>query len=498
MPEGAFSMTNQTLPPPARRGRDRRRLTNIDRFCRLFTEIHPGEGKTGLLMAFNIMLILVAYYMVKPMREGWISMESLEGFTKMEIKAYSSFAQSLLLLWVVRTYGRMVSSFPRGELIRQTTLFCLFNLFVFWLIQPNFFVGFVPGLGFLFYLWVGMFGVFMVAQTWTFVIDLYDREMGNRVIPLVAVGGTLGAVVGSWLVKVLMTVPFLGANALLLLACIPLTGSWLLCRHVDFDTRYRSKAEGILLSTPDVAASEECASSEAQAAPPQKAPLTRNDVFGLLLGNRFILWVALSTLLMNWVNTNGENLLYRVINELFLKASLAQDMTDSALQADFIKNQTVAFYGQFFFWVNVLALTLQAFVASRLLKYGGFAAIILLLPVLVLGSSLVIVLFPSLLAIKIMKITENATDYSINNTARHILWLPMSAEVKFKAKTTIDSLLARLGDGLAAVTVLIGVNFLALSVQGYFGVNVVLILLWLWFTIRIVMEHRRLPKPVGS
>lgn len=463
---------------------DRRQPMLIDRICQLFTDIRPGEGKNGVLMALNIMLILITYYMVKPMREGWISMEELEGFSKVEIKAYSSFAQSLMLLWVVAIYGKMVSAFPRGDLIRKTTIFCLSNIFIFWLLQPNFIFGTIPGLGFLFYLWVGLFGVFMVAQTWTFIIDLYKDDAGKRLIPMIAIGATSGAVVGSWLVKQLMAIPSMGANSLLLISTLPLTASWLLCRMVDLDQSRKSPT--VEVATPDNKKSDASSNSSAMTILPTE------KVFDLFRNNNLLLLIAGASLLLNWVNTNGENLLYQVINEVFQKDSAVQGIVDSTQQAEFIKNQIVAFYGQFFLWVNIIALFLQAFIASRLLKYGGFAAIILLLPVLVLFSNILIVLFPVLWAIKIMKIMENATDYSINNTARHVIWLPLGAEIKFKAKPTVDSLLARFGDGLAALTILIGVNYLSMSVQNYFALNILLVAIWLWLTILIVKKHRLL------
>ena len=84
---------------------------------------------------------------------------------------------------------------------------------------------------------------------------------------------------------------------------------------------------------------------------------------------------------------------------------------------------TTAFYGNFFSWVNYAALGLQALVASRLLKYGGFAAILLLLPGVALVSYTAMAIVPILGVVKFMKVAENSTDYSINNTARHVLWL---------------------------------------------------------------------------
>ena len=137
------------------------------------------------------------------------------------------------------------------------------------------------------------------------------------------------------------------------------------------------------------------------------------------------------------------------------------------------------------------ALLLQAFVASRLWKYGGFATIALMLPVIALLSYTAMALLPVLAIVKMMKIAENATDYSINNTARHVLWLPVSSAMKFRGKPAIDTLYVRLGDGLAALTVLIGVQILAMSTQSFFVFNVMLVICWLAFSLMMVREHRK-------
>ena len=65
-------------------------LSRTERLLRLFTEVKPGEGGTALMMFTNVFLILLAYYFIKPLREGWIAVSDIEGLTKMEVKAYSS------------------------------------------------------------------------------------------------------------------------------------------------------------------------------------------------------------------------------------------------------------------------------------------------------------------------------------------------------------------------------------------------------------------------
>ena len=70
----------------------------LEKFLGLFSEVRSGEGPTGLLLLVNIFLVLAAYYFIKPVREGWLSVSVLKGLQKIEVKAYSSFGQSILLL----------------------------------------------------------------------------------------------------------------------------------------------------------------------------------------------------------------------------------------------------------------------------------------------------------------------------------------------------------------------------------------------------------------
>ena len=69
---------------------------------------------------------------------------------------------------------------------------------------------------------------------------------------------------------------------------------------------------------------------------------------------------------------------------------------------------------------------------------------------------------------------------------------PSLPELKLKGKPTIDALFARIGDGMATVTALVGATVLALATEVYFAFNVLLILIWLALSVRIVREHRQL------
>ena len=345
--------------------------------------------------------------------------------------------------------------------------------------QPGYFFEHLPVTGIIFYIWVGMFGVFVVAQFWTFCADLYTNERGKRLLPLIAIGATSGAAAGSWIVDLLVDSDIVATEALLLVATLPLFASIMLTRIVD--ARESSVAPGD--DDKQVLASS--------GKPKQEGLAFLLSGARLVFVSRFILAAAFVTLLTNWVNTNGENLLFQVVQDSLSHQASEQGVTDAQAILEFTRDGTTAFYGNFFFWVNIIALLLQSLVASRLLKYGGFATILLILPVISMVSYVTMAVLPILGIIKIMKIAENATDYSINNTSRHVLWLPIDSAMKFRGKPAIDTLYVRMGDGLAAITVMVGIQILSLTIKQFLILNVSLVVLWLVFAILLVSEHRK-------
>jgi len=468
---------NQTVQRNSERRRSPVKPSKLDRFLRLFTDVRAGEGFTAFLMFANVFLILCAYYFIKPLREGWIAISDISGLSKMEVKAYSSFGQSLLLIPVVWFYGRLSGRYRRSDLITRSTLFCMLNMAFFWAIQPGLFIENLPYTGIIFYLWVGMFGVFVVAQFWAFAADVYTVERGNRLFPVIAIGATSGAAFGSWITENLVESGLFTTEWLLLAAMIPLAVSIVISRIVD--GRMHEQTAGT------------------KATPSPEIEDSGRNAISIVFTSRLLLATALITLLLSWVNTNGENLLFRVVQEFLKGQALKGGVSDTNALLVFTRDGTTAFYGNFYFWVNIVALLLQAFVASRLLKYGGFGVILLTMPVVALVSYTAMAFIPILAIVKAMKIAENSTDYSINNTARNVLWLPVSAELKYKGKPTIDSLFVRVGDGIAALTVLVGVQLLALSTQSFFVLNVVLVFIWIVVAFVVIREHRRLSELSG-
>jgi AAA family ATP:ADP antiporter len=455
------------------------RPSPLERLLRIVSDVRPGEGVASGSMLASVFLLLAANYFIKPARDGLLAVSELPGLSEMELKAYTSFGQSLLLLGVVPLYCRLAARWPRRRFIERVGLFVAANLVVFWALQPGLFVERMPYLGIVFYLWSGIFNVLVVAQFWSFAADLYTGEGGLRLFPAIALGATAGSAVGAWLAKMFVRSEILGTYSLLLVAAALLVAAVRLMRFAE-----SCQTVDETFTTPP------CSASSAERAD--------SGALRLLLRHRYLLATAVVILLVNWVKTNSDNLLFSIVQEVLQNEVAARGFTDPAAVDQFIRDQTTAFYGDFFFWVNLFGFLLQALLVSRVLKYGGFAALLLALPMISLVAYPLLAWLPMLSLFRIAKIAEDSTNYSLNNTAVQVLWLPTTREMKYKGKAAVDTIFVRLGDGLAALTTFTGVHVLLFPVNAFFALNALLAAAWFVLALVVVTDNRRLVRASGS
>jgi len=152
------------------------------------------------------------------------------------------------------------------------------------------------------------------------------------------------------------------------------------------------------------------------------------------------------------------------------------------------------FYSQFFMVVNVASLLLQLFVVSRIVKYLGVRLAIMILPVIAVGGYALLAFFPLLAVVRWAKTAENATDYSLHNTVRNILFLPLTREQKYKAKQVTDAFFWRAGDVLSAAAVFVGTSWLSMRASQFALLNLALVVAWLVIAWRVGAEYRELVR----
>ena len=190
----------------------------LERALGIVTEVKAGEGVTALLLTFNVFLLLTAYYVIKPVREGLV----LAMKSGAEYKSYLSAAIAVALLVAVPAYARVANRLPKNKLVAGVTLFFASHLVVFWGLSK------IPSaeqnLGLVFYVWVGIFNMMVVAQFWAFANDLYTPEQGKRLFALVGIGASVGAALGAYVTSFLKDTLGLGIYELLLVSGVLLVG----------------------------------------------------------------------------------------------------------------------------------------------------------------------------------------------------------------------------------------------------------------------------------
>jgi len=437
---------------------DTREKSLIERVLSPIADVRRGEAASVLLMTLLMFLVLAAYYLLKTAREVFILTDG-----GAEVKSYSSAGQALLLLALVPAYGAFASRVNRVRLVTSVTLFFASNLLLFlFAVQAGLRVGIV------YFLWVGIFNLMVIAQFWAFAADLYTREQGRRLFPLIGVGSSLGAWVGSMRAGNLISSA--GPGRLLIGGAVVLVICALLVPVI-------SRVTGRIEKTAAAAAEAE-------------APLGKTDGFALIFRDRYLILIAVLTVLINVVNTGGEYLFGRYVVEQSVAIHGAGPEAAAAREV-FVG----ATYSKLFSTVNLVGFLLQMFVVSRVFKFLGVGKSLFIHPTVALFGYLMMLRAPSMQLMGVLKVADNSLDYSLGNTTKQALWLPTSREAKYKAKQAVDSFFVRAGDVLSAGVVFVGEGLL-LTVPAFAAINLVLTLGWLSVVALINRSTPPEPAPV--
>ena len=426
----------------------------LERLLSLFADVRAGEGLGALLLTINVFLLLAGYSLMKPARDGLVLTEG-----GAEVASYSAAAQAVLLMGIVPLYGWLGTKVIRIRLIAIMMTFFAVTLF-------GFFLGGQAGLreGVAFYIWIAIINVFIVSQFWAFANDIYTEGQGRRLFPMIGVGQSLGAWIGAAAVTPLVAGLNYTPYTLMLIGAVILL-----------------VALGVTLVVNRI----EVAKAEPTAVEADKTPLGPEGGFELIWKDRYLFWIAVLIILLNVVNTTGGYILNKLISAEAV-SRFGSTQANVAQSRQFI----TAFSGSIGATVNLVGFLVQLFVTSRVIRFMGVRGALFILPVLALVNYSVMAVAPILAVVRIGKIMENSTDYSIQNTLRQALFLPTSREAKYKAKAAVDTFCTRIGDVVSAGFVALG-QVIGVAVPVFAAINVVLTGAWLWVASQIAKEHKR-------
>jgi AAA family ATP:ADP antiporter len=412
----------------------------VERLLSPIADVRRGEATSTLLMSATMFVMLAGYYQLKTAREMFILSEG-----GAEVKSYSAAGQALLLVVLVPLYSAFASRVSRTQLVQWVTAFFVANLLLFLLaLKAGWRIG-IP-----FFLWVGIFNVMVIAQFWALAADLYREDQGKRLFPLIGVGSSLGAWLGS--VRAGQLMESVGAARLLVSGAVSLLFCMALARLAE---RTATRDAGSQSSRPD------------------KKLAGGASAFGMIMSDRYLLLIAALTLLLNVVNTTGEYLFGRYV------VNAANAAIGAGAQSEGARQQFIgSAYGSYFSYINLVGFLLQLFVVSRVFAFLGVGRSLFVHPIVALASYLLMLRAPSFEAIRLLKIADNSINYSLGNTTRQALWLPTTREAKYKAKQAVDSFCQRAGDVLSAGIVYAG-ELTSLSVSGFAAFNAAFAVGWL-------------------
>ena len=428
----------------------------LDRLLGLFSDVQAGESGTVLLMFFSIFLLLCGYYILKTVREPLILTTG-----GAEMKSYATAAQALVLMGFVPLYSWFAGRVNRKRLIIGVVIFFIVNIELFYV--GSLFR--VPNLGFVFYVWVGIFSLAMIAQFWSLANDMYPEEAGKRLFPVIVIGATAGPPLGSKIAKLLFDAGVSPYSMMQITVGI-------LMLHLAITLAAEKRGN---VSAGKTQAKE------------QDDSLEGSNGFALVLRSSYIRLIALVMVLLNLVNTTGEYILSKTVVQA-ADAAIALDATVD--KGAFIGS----FYGDFFFYVNIVTLLIQAFLVSRIVKYLGIKGVLFALPLVAFGAYGVIAFGAALGLIRVLKTAENSTDYSVMNTAKALIWLPTSREEKYKAKQAVDTFFVRTGDLLSGGLVFVGTVLFQFGIKQFAIANLFLIALWVFITVLLWKEYRKISE----
>jgi len=378
-------------------------------FLNRIVAVEKNEIRSMLWAALYYFLLLAAYFVIRPIRDEmgvaggvrnlpWLFLGTLVG-----------------MLLIHPLFTALVSRMPRGRFIPISYTFFALNLIAFWYAFQAISEG--PGIwtGRVFFVWTSVFNLFVVSIFWSLMADLFRPAQAARLFGFVAVGGTVGAVVGS------STTAFLASRITptnLLLVSAALLGLAIVAAHQ------------LMASAPE---SEEGNRQHADSEANQPVGGGVLDGIRTVFSSSYLIGIV------------GYMLLYTITATIlyFQQAEIVDvSFTDRAARTVFIARIDLA--------VNTLTAIIQIFFTGRIVRRLGVALSLAALPLVCVLGFAAIGVTPSLMAIAVFQVLRRSSNYAVARPCREMLYTVIPRDAKYKAKNFIDIFVYRFGDQVGA------------------------------------------------
>ena len=132
--------------------------------------------------------LLCGYYIIRPIRDALGIVGGVENLQWLFTSVF------VAMLVAVPLFGWVTSRFPRRQFLPFIYYFFIANLILFHTLLKMDVNPVVVARAF--FIWVSVYNLFVVSVFWSFMTDLFSSEQAKRLFPVIATGGSIGAIVG--------------------------------------------------------------------------------------------------------------------------------------------------------------------------------------------------------------------------------------------------------------------------------------------------------------
>lgn len=356
---------------------------------------------------FYFLLILCSYYMLKPLRDS----SFLTAFHP-HAKPLFNLVTMVLLFFAAGFYNSVVSRFQGRRFVWVFYGSLLSNLLLFWWLFYK-----LPGVtGAVFYGWLSVANVFLIAVFWTQINAAFTDQNDKLMYVIVGLGGGIGAAFGGKITSAI--VPYVGSNNLILVACVVLLFAFLCSLWISYSVE---QGESFVISDEDKGRAN----------------------FRGVLQERY----AVSILALVAIGTFVHS-----IYDYQLSVMVAETLERN-------KDVYSIFYGDLYYRLNSFSIFAQVLIGPLVLMSIGPARGLYIFVALIVGTAIALSINNSLFVMEWVFIIFVGSGYSFVQIFREQLYVPASQFIKVSCKGFIDTFGFRLGDSLAALSFVIVVSF---------------------------------------
>src|SRR5713101_4215732 len=400
----------------------------MNRLFAKIVDVKPNEIRALWLTFVFFFVVLAGYYVIRPIRDN-IGASNFENLWWM-------FTVVLLTMIVANAlFSAIVARMPRRRFIPIAYRFFILNLIIFFVLMRFMPPGKQRWVDISFFVWVSVFNLFATAVFWGFMTDLFTSEQGKRLFGFIAVGGSLGGILGPIITASLVHHVSTGVLLLICAAMLEVAAQTVRFFPAEFRTQ-DPHGESAVAEKPIGGGIWEGITHIC------RSPY----LFGLFL------FILLYTLTSTWA--------------YFQQAELTKvGFADRAART--------AFFAKLDLSVNTLTLLLQIFLTGRLMKFLGVTVTLLFMPVMSLFGFAAMGLVPILSVLAVFQVARRASTFAFMRPAREVLFTVLRREDKYKAKSFIDTFGYRCGDQFGVSYSGLKALGLSLSAISYIAVPVV-------------------------